>query len=578
MAEADLEPRLRALVRRELLTLDIDPRSPERGQYAFVQALIREVAYNTLARRDRRPATSPPRAASSRWARRARGRAGGALPGRPAERRRRPEADALAAQARVALRAAAERAVALGSHEQAIAFLEQALEVTTDPADRAGLHEERDHLGGAGLDPAVVLRHAKAAVLERRRPGDREAIAAAIAEQARVLRYELSDPAGALAVLTEAWAEYSDLEATAAGVELMSAFASSYRGSTTPPRPSPGRTGSCRSPSASGTLTRRRRAHRAWHVAAHGRPAREGIILLRGAHQLAIANDLHDRELNARVLMTFFEQWGEPAAGLALAREGLEIGRRLGSRAYGFKWSGTAASARCARATGTGPPRSWTSGWPLESATASGPSSTSTARSSARAWARTRLPTSTRRPAPRRGRDHRPAVGVLRAMGRGVGRLLGGPSRRGPPARRARGGADDLLRPAHLPARHPERALGRRRPGAASALALLEASGYLGPALAADRLAARAGIDALEGRGPAALAGYREALRAYRQLGLVFDEAVAVVDMAILLSSPERDPPDVAAAIAAARETLERLGARPFLVRLDASASRSAAS
>ena len=30
------------------------PRSPERGQYGFVQALIREVAYGTMARRDRR--------------------------------------------------------------------------------------------------------------------------------------------------------------------------------------------------------------------------------------------------------------------------------------------------------------------------------------------------------------------------------------------------------------------------------------------------------------------------------------------------------------------------------------------
>ena len=59
--------------------------------------------------------------------------------------------------------------------------------------------------------------------------------------------------------------------------------------------------------------------------------------------------------------------------------------------------------------------------------------------------------------------------------------------------------------------------------GAASALAAMEASGSLGPALAADRLLARAGIDALEGRGPAALAGYREALRAYRRLGLAFD-------------------------------------------------------
>ena len=107
-------------------------------------------------------------------------------------------------------------------------------------------------------------------------------------------------------------------------------------------------------------------------------------------------------------------------------------------------------------------------------------------------------------------------------------------------------------------------------PGAASALAALEASGYLGPALAADRLVARAGIDALEGRGPAALAGYREALRAYRKLGLAFDEAAAAVDMAILLPSPERDVADVGAAIGAAAETLERLGARPFLARLDA--------
>ena len=49
-----LEPRLRELVRRELLTLEVDPRSPEHGQYAFVQALIREVAYNTLARTDRK--------------------------------------------------------------------------------------------------------------------------------------------------------------------------------------------------------------------------------------------------------------------------------------------------------------------------------------------------------------------------------------------------------------------------------------------------------------------------------------------------------------------------------------------
>src|SRR5687767_8970601 len=51
---AAIEERLRDLARRELVELETDPRSPERGQYKFVQALIREVAYTTLALRDRR--------------------------------------------------------------------------------------------------------------------------------------------------------------------------------------------------------------------------------------------------------------------------------------------------------------------------------------------------------------------------------------------------------------------------------------------------------------------------------------------------------------------------------------------
>src|SRR5436853_356709 len=38
-----------------------------------------------------------------------------------------PEADALAVQARIALRGAAERAASLGAHEQALTFLDHAL-------------------------------------------------------------------------------------------------------------------------------------------------------------------------------------------------------------------------------------------------------------------------------------------------------------------------------------------------------------------------------------------------------------------------------------------------------------------
>ena len=49
-----LEPMLAGLVRKELLGLQADPRSPEHGQYGFLQDLIRQVAYDTLAKRDRR--------------------------------------------------------------------------------------------------------------------------------------------------------------------------------------------------------------------------------------------------------------------------------------------------------------------------------------------------------------------------------------------------------------------------------------------------------------------------------------------------------------------------------------------
>jgi hypothetical protein len=98
---------------------------------------------------------------------------------------------------------------------------------------------------------------------------------------------------------------------------------------------------------------------------------------------------------------------------------------------------------------------------------------------------------------------------------------------------------------------------------------LAEAS-YWGLAVEADRACLGAGIAALEGRPAEALAGYREALRAYRQLGLAFDEALAGIDMATVLPTPERDAADVVAALQAARETLTRLGAAPFLARLEA--------
>ena len=54
LTEDELEPLLRALVRKEILAVQGDPRSPEYGQYSFVQDLLRHVAYETLTKQERR--------------------------------------------------------------------------------------------------------------------------------------------------------------------------------------------------------------------------------------------------------------------------------------------------------------------------------------------------------------------------------------------------------------------------------------------------------------------------------------------------------------------------------------------
>ena len=184
----DLEPRLRALVRRELLRHDADPRSPERGQYAFVQALIREIAYNTLARKDRQTR----HLAAARWFETlGEPELVGALAGHflaarslaPAG----PEADALAAQARIALKAAGDRAASLGSHRQAIDFYQQALTVTSDPTDEAAILEL------VGAIAARVVEFDEAEVLLRkaleihREHGDRLASARVSADLGQML-------------------------------------------------------------------------------------------------------------------------------------------------------------------------------------------------------------------------------------------------------------------------------------------------------------------------------------------------------------------------------------------------------
>jgi class 3 adenylate cyclase len=565
-----LEPRLRALVRRELLVLDGDVRSPERGQYAFVQALIREVAYNTLSHRDRKVR----HLAAARYYESlgtdelAGGLAGHylAAQGLAADE---AEARALAAQARIALRGAAERAASLGSYEQARTFVEQALDVTSDPAERAALHEQAYRMALNLLDPEPLMRHGVEVELERRKTDDREMIASAVALHAHALTSARNDPAAALQLIDKAWEEFSDLEETRGGVELMVAFMRAYRGLAN------------NQLALSWTDRLLPIAERLDHLEAiargiqgrgisllvTGRP-NEGIILLRGAHQLAAAHDLPEVELSSRVLLTFYEQWGDPTGGLALAREGLDIGRQRGSRAYSYQMVGNAAI--CAIRVGEW---DWTATILDE-------------------WLESPVDESLNKEFrvdrallhAHRGLDTQADIEAAAAALAGVtdpqfdsyveyARATAGLSAGDLEAaiRHAERAAQltDYFHPLAMPIAVRAALWSGDAAGARRLLETPAMSAFSGLALGADRTRMAAGLAALEGRRAEALAGMLDALRAYRELRLGFDEAAAAVDLAVLLPGIEKESQPAADAIAAARDTLSGLGAAPFLARLE---------
>jgi class 3 adenylate cyclase len=136
----ELEHLLRDLARKELLVQDIDPRSPERGQYGFVQAVIREVAHSTLSKAARRhkhllaarylESLDEPDIAgvvANHYLEAYRAEPGAA------------DSEDIAQQATTWLHRAASRAQSLGSPAQALLYAEQALPLTDDTVDRAEL-------------------------------------------------------------------------------------------------------------------------------------------------------------------------------------------------------------------------------------------------------------------------------------------------------------------------------------------------------------------------------------------------------------------------------------------------------
>jgi class 3 adenylate cyclase/tetratricopeptide (TPR) repeat protein len=54
VSEPKLEPLLAGLLGKEILAVQADPRSPDRGHYSFLQDIVKQVAYETISKRERK--------------------------------------------------------------------------------------------------------------------------------------------------------------------------------------------------------------------------------------------------------------------------------------------------------------------------------------------------------------------------------------------------------------------------------------------------------------------------------------------------------------------------------------------
>ena len=331
---SEIGSRLERLVRQDLLRQEVDPRSPERGQFAFVQALIREVAYATLSLRDRRARHL---AAARHFEAVGDEELAGALAAHYVAAFRAsaegPEADALAGQARISLRAAADRATALGAPGQAVTFLEQAIELTADADDRAVLHEQA---GRAALDSAradVALAHYEAATAIWVAVGDRSSQARTVAWEGQALSMARLRDEG-LARLAAAWEQLRDLGADDPNLVLLErGLAGMYMVNGDYERANALADQALASAERLGLADIAAEALVVMGTTAFYRGRQwQARALLTGARLLAEEANLADTALRIMITLPSFVALDDPRASLALQQEAIELARRLGRR------------------------------------------------------------------------------------------------------------------------------------------------------------------------------------------------------------------------------------------------------
>jgi len=568
MSESELEPHTVSLVRREIWTRQLDARSAERGQLAFVQAFIREVAYNTLAKRDRKVRHL---AAARYFEQLGSDELAGALAGHYVAAHHNapegPEADALAAQARIALSAAAERAVELGAHDQALVFLEQAAAIAAEPADRADLLERAGRSATTLSRPDTAIELLKTAGELRRETDDNNGAARVMSKIGFALLAARRDTE-AIGTLEAALVEFEGVASAQVVADIKANLARGL--------------GELENDEVRAAALLEDSLLIAEHGSHHeilagaligkgsllarqGR-TREAIGLIRTAEEIAREHALSEHLLAALVVGGYVLGEVNNQAAARSYREGLEFARRIGHRGLELQF-----------VNNLGYTAFLTGDWQhaldeMEGALAQNIDPAS------RVW----LLSNYLIIRVARGEDITVQMSELERLVEGSTerRIQIAPLDTRANAAMAAGLLDDAQRHwieiaeldrSQAPASYYQ--AGRPALWATDVEAVrryadaLDATGYHGQVVEARRTTMRAYIAALEGRQQQAVAEFKEALAAWHSLRVRWEEALTGLDMVIAL-----DPslPEVRAVASSTREILERIGAAPYLARLDA--------
>jgi class 3 adenylate cyclase/tetratricopeptide (TPR) repeat protein len=328
---ADLEARLAPLVQAELLEVNRDPRSPERGQYQFVQGLIREVAHGRISREVRIALhVEAARYLESFGPELAVVVAAHYLEAYEAATG--DEAIKLRAKARQSLLAASDRAADLHSYEQVRSLAEQALDATDDDVDRAPIWERIAEAASILAESELAVESARQAIDHYRAIGDEEGVNRTVHLLAFI--YNDANLSQRAVDLLEPHLENADLESdpnlAIAATDLSRAYLLTGR-----PSEETAAAAEEALPAVEGFELTDQIANamitRGTALGAMGR-IRQGLALIKGGLELADAEGYAFTSIRARINLTYIGSVEDPVMGFNAYREAYDIARRTGQR------------------------------------------------------------------------------------------------------------------------------------------------------------------------------------------------------------------------------------------------------